>query len=153
MYTNYLNRNDLPRGLRNNNPGNLVRSNNAWLGKIPYNQSLDSRFEQFIELRYGIRALMRDIYSDYTKKNKKTVVELINEFAPDFENNTAAYINTVVKIIGSNLIGELTQDKMIAICKAIIYVENGSGYSKYISDKDYNDAIAILGIQLKKKVV
>lgn len=153
MYTNYLNRNDLPRGLRNNNPGNLVRSNNAWLGKIPYNQSLDSRFEQFIELRYGIRALMRDIYSDYTKKNKKTVVELINEFAPDFENNTAAYINTVVKIIGSNLIGELTHDKMIAICKAIIYVENGSGYSKYISDKDYNDAIAILGIQLKKKVV
>ncbi len=40
---------------------------------------------------------------------------------------------------------------MISICKAIILVENGSGYSKYISDKDYNDAIAILGIPLKKK--
>ena len=152
MFTNYLNRTDLPRGFRNNNPGNLVRSNNAWLGKIPYSQSSDSRFEQFIELRYGIRALMRDIYSDYTKKNKKTVIELISEFAPSFENNTAAYINTVVKMIGSNVIGELTQDKMIALCKAIVLVENGSKYTKYITDKDYDDAIAILGITLKKKV-
>lgn len=152
MYTNYLNRTDLPRGLRNNNPGNLVRSNNAWKGKIPYNQSTDSRFEQFIELRYGIRALMRDIYSDFTRKNKKTVIEIISEFAPSFENNTQAYINTVIKIIGSNIIGELTQEKMIALCKAIILVENGSSYSKYVSDKDYQDAISILDISLKKKV-
>jgi hypothetical protein len=152
MYKSYLNISNLPRGLRNNNPANLVRSANAWLGKIPYNQSLDSRFEQFTELRYGLRALMRDIYSDYTKKNKKTVTELISEFAPAFENNTTAYINTVIKAIGSNIIGELTQDKMIAICKAIILVENGSAYSNYITDKDYNDAMAILGLPLKKKV-
>lgn len=153
MFTSYLNMPNLPRGIRNNNPANLVRSNNDWLGKIPYNQSLDTRFEQFTELRFGIRALMRDIYNDYTRKGKTTVTELINEFAPSFENNTSAYINTVVKMIGSNLIGELTQDKMIALAKAIIYVENGAGYSSYISDKDYNDAMAILGIPLKKKVV
>jgi hypothetical protein len=152
MAKSYLNRNDLPRGIRNNNPGNLVRSNNAWLGKIPYSQSTDIKFEQFIELRYGIRALMRDIYSDYTKKNKKTVIEIISEFAPSFENNTEAYINTVVKMIGSNVIGELTQDKMISLCKAIVLVENGSKYMKYITDKDYNDALSILGITLKKKV-
>lgn len=152
MYTSYLNIPTFPRGIRNNNPANLVRSANDWDGKIPYSQSLDSRFEQFTELRYGIRALMRDIYNDYERKGKKTVTELISEFAPSFENNTTSYINTVVKMIGSNLIGELTQDKMIALCKAIIYVENGSGYAKYISDKDYNDAIAILGIPLKKKV-
>ena len=153
MFTSYLNNTSLPRGIRNNNPGNLVRSANAWLGKIPYNQSLDERFEQFTELRYGLRALMRDIYNDYSRKGKTTVTALISEFAPDFENNTASYINTVVKMIGSNIIGELTQEKMIALCKAIILVENGSGYSKYISDKDYNDAMAILGIPLKKKVV
>lgn len=143
--------NNLPRGIRNNNPGNLVRSNNAWLGKIPYNQSLDSKFEQFIELRYGIRALMRDIYSDH-KKGLTTVTALISEFAPTFENNTSSYINTVIKMVGSNIIGELTQEKMIAISKAIILVENGSAYSSYITDKDYQDAIAILGIPLKKKV-
>ncbi len=94
---------------------------------------------------------MRDIYNDVTKKQKTTVTALISEFAPAFENNTTAYISNVIKMIGSNVIGELTQEKMISICKAIILVENGSGYSKYISDKDYNDAIAILGIPLKKK--
>jgi hypothetical protein len=153
MYTSYLNNNAFPRGIRNNNPANLVRSANAWNGKIPYNLSKDSRFEQFTELRYGLRALMRDIYNDYSRKGKKTVTELISEFAPAFENNTQAYIGTVIKMIGSNLIGELTQEKMISLCKAIILVENGAAYSKYISDKDYADAIAILGIPLKKKAV
>lgn len=151
MYTSYLNNTTLPRGIRNNNPGNLVRSNNAWIGKIPYSESADTHFEQFIQLRYGLRALMRDIYSDFNK-GKTTVTDLISEFAPAFENNTAAYINSVVKMIGSNAIGELTQEKMISICKAIILVENGAGYSKFISDKDYDDALAILGITLKKKV-
>ena len=152
MFTSYLNMPNLPRGIRNNNPANLVRSNNDWLGKIPYNQSLDTRFEQFTELRFGIRALMRDIYNDYTRKGKTTVTELINEFAPNFENNTTAYIKTVVNMIGSNIIGELTQEKIIALSKAIILVENGSNYSSYIKEKDYQDAIAILGIPLKKKV-
>lgn len=153
MFTSYLNIASLPRGLRNNNPGNLVRSNNAWKGKISYSQSQDTRFEQFIEMRYGIRALMRDIYNDVTRKNKDSVIELITEFAPAFENNTSAYINTVIKAVGFSVIGELTQEKMISLCKAIILVENGSSYSKYISDKDYNDAISILGITLKKKVM
>src|SRR5574343_277229 len=152
MYTSYLNNTTLPRGIRNNNPGNLVRSNNAWLGKIPYSESADTHFEQFTQLRYGLRALMRDIYSDFNK-GKTTVTALINEFAPAFENNTSAYINSVIKMIGSNAIGELTQDKMIAICKAIILVENGANYSKYISEKDYSDALAILVITLKKKEV
>lgn len=151
MYKSYLNNTTLPRGIRNNNPGNLVRSANDWKGKIPYINSADKKFEQFIELRYGIRALMRDIYSDYIK-GKKTVTAIISEFAPAFENNTQAYIGTVISLIGSNIIGELTQDKMIALCKAIILVENGAAYSQYISDKDYADAIAVLGIPLKKKV-
>lgn len=152
-YTSYLGQGNLPRGIRNNNPGNLVITSINWNGKIPVYQNTDGKFEQFIELRYGIRALMRDIYNDFTKKGLKTVTSLISEFAPAFENNTSSYINSVVASVGSNLIGELTQEKMIALCKAIIKVENGSNYFSYIKDKDYNDAIAILGISLKKKVV
>lgn len=160
MAKSYLNRTDLPIGIRNNNPGNLVYTTIAWEGKISYANNRDwagtptnivKKFEQFKELRYGIRALMRDIYSDY-RKGLTTVKALITEFAPHFENNTDSYINTVVNSIGGNIIGELTQDKMIALCKAIILVENGPGYTSYITNQDYQDAIAILGIQLKKKV-
>ena len=152
-YKSYLGQSNLPRGIRNNNPGNLVITSINWNGKIPVNQNTDGKFEQFIELRFGIRALMRDVYNDYTKKGLKTVTQIINEFAPTFENNTQAYIKSVITSVGSNTITELTQEKMIALCKAIVRVENGSIYQKYITDKDYKDAIAILGITLKKKVV
>ncbi|MBF03231.1 MAG: hypothetical protein CMP76_08040 [Flavobacterium sp.] len=150
MGKSYLNNSNLPRGLINNNPGNLVQTSIAWLGKVPLSQNTDSRFEQFYELRYGIRALMRDIISDY-KKGKNTVVSLITEFAPEFENNTTVYINSVIASVGSNIIGDLTQEKLIAICKAIVLVENGTVVNQYIDDSDYNQALSILGITLKKK--
>lgn len=150
MYTSYLNNAALPRGLRNNNPGNLVQTDITWQGKVPLAQNTDSRFEQFYELRYGIRALMRDIITDYGK-GKTTVSAIISEFAPSFENNTAGYINTVSNMIGvaaTAVIPGLTEQLLVNICKAIVYVENGVGFTSYISDKDYADALAILGKSL-----
>jgi hypothetical protein len=156
MFTSYLHNSGLPRGLRNNNPGNLVQTNITWKGKIPLAQNTDSRFEQFIELRYGIRALMRDVITDYSK-GLNTVNSLISEFAPSFENNTTSYINTVSSMIGfpaNAFIPSLTKQTLVSICKAIVYVENGASYSGYISNKDYEDAFKILGKSLpssKKK--
>ena len=152
MYKSYLNRTDLPRGLRNNNPGNLVKTSIPWEGKVPLSKNTDTRFEQFIELRYGIRAKMRDLITDINKGNN-TITSLITEFAPEFENNTAAYIATVVKMTGLTAFSriELTEETLISLCKAISLVENGTGFTKYVTDQDYKDAIAILGIKLPKK--
>lgn len=151
MAKSYLNNSSLSRGLRNNNPGNLIITGIKWEGKIPVSQNTDGKFEQFYELRYGIRALMRDIYSDY-QRGLNNVTDLITEFAPSFENNTQSYINSVISDIGTNFIKEMTEKQMIALCKAIIKVENGKEYASYITDNDYNEAIAILGLPLKKKV-
>lgn len=150
--TSYLNSTipNLPRGLRNNNPGNLIQTNIPWNGKVPLSQNTDSRFEQFYELRYGIRALMLDLYNDFYK-GKNTVTQLISEFAPHFENNTDAYINSVINGIGSNVIGTLTEEKLIGLSKAIVLMENGVKYKNYITDNDYKQAVAILGKPLKKK--
>lgn len=154
MYKSYLNRADLPRGLRNNNPGNLVKTSIEWEGKIPLSKNTDSRFEQFIELRYGIRAKMRDIITDINK-GLNTPTKLISEFAPEFENNTATYIKTVVQLTGIGALSriELTEETLVGLCKAISIVENGHAFSKYITDQDYKDALAILGIKLPKKKV
>jgi hypothetical protein len=154
MYKSYLNRTDLPRGLRNNNPGNLVKTSIPWEGKVPLSKNTDTRFEQFIELRYGIRAKMRDLITDINKGNN-TITSLITEFAPEFENNTAAYIATVVKMTGLTAFSriELTEETLISLCKAISLVENGTEFTKYVTDQDYKDAIAILGIKLPKKKV
>lgn len=146
-FTSYLNLPNLPRGLRNNNPGNLVQTNIPWKGKVALNENTDSRFEQFYELRYGIRALMRDVISDYSK-GLNSVTSLITEFAPHFENNTSAYINTVASMIGfdSNaIIPSLNKQRLIAICKAIVFVENGAAFANYISNDDYDQAFSILG--------
>ena len=153
-FTNYSNKPNLPRGLRNNNPGNLVITGIAWEGKVPVSQNTDGKFEQFTELRYGIRAMMRNIISK-VKSGTNTVTELISVLSPAFENNTAAYITTVASTLGisPNIAIDLSQETLIAICKIITTVENGSSYAKYVTDKDYNDAIAILGITLKKKAI
>lgn len=151
-YKSYLNQANLPRGFRNNNPGNLIKTDIPWEGKIPHSQNPDTRFEQFKELRYGIRALYRDLISDH-KKGLTTVVGLINEYAPPHENETDDYIDAVIGFIGSNFIPELTEEIIVAISKAIVKHENGAKWTYLATDQDYQDAIAILGIPLKKKAM
>ena len=155
MYTNYLQPkfSHYPRGLRNNNPGNLVITAIKWDGKIPTSQNTDGHFEQFTELRYGIRAMMRDLYND-VQKGQNNIVKLISAFAPAFENQTPAYINTVATLVGLNPTAaiDLTEETLIALCKAIVLVENGSDWAYKVSKQDYRDALAIFGKPLKKKL-
>lgn len=155
-YKSFLGRTDLPRGIRNNNPGNIrFSASNDWLGKIPYSQNTDSgrAFEQFRELRYGIRAKMVLVYNK-VNQGTNTIEKLISVYAPPTENNTASYIRQVASMVGlpTNTPIELTAESLVAICKAISFVENGAAYSNLISDGDYRDAMDIFDRPLKKKV-
>lgn len=145
MSKSFLN-NHVSRGLRNNNPGNLKRSNNAWQGKIPYPQSKDKTFEQFKELKWGIRAMIKDLIHDINK-GKNTVKLLISEYAPTSENNTSAYIDSVCKTMGIQPNDKLTEINdlfIVALVRAILKVELGNHHSE-VTDSDIYDALAILG--------
>ena len=48
-----------PRGLRNNNPGNIKRTGDKWQGLVEEEDATDSVFFQFREMRWGIRAIAR----------------------------------------------------------------------------------------------
>lgn len=149
MSKSFLGRTDLARGIRNNNPGNLVKTNINWQGKVPHSLNTDSRFEQFYTLADGLRAMMIDVRNDIIK-GQNTVRKLISEFAPAFENNTSAYINTVAQMVGIDIntaISVLDKNLLIGIAKAIAYVENGND-SKFISDNDYQNAFSILGREM-----
>src|SRR5690554_4652816 len=149
MSKSFLGRTDLARGIRNNNPGNLVKTNINWQGKVPHSSNTDSRFEQFYTLADGIRAMMIDVRNDIIK-GQNTVRKLISEFAPAFENNTSAYINTVAQMVGIDIntaISVLDKNLLIGIAKAIAYVENGND-AKLISDQDYLNAFSILGREM-----
>ena len=149
-----LGRHDLPRGLRNNNPGNLIMTDIDWQGEIPHSQNTDGHFEQFVELRWGVRAMMKDIIHDINK-GKDTLNALIEEYAPPHENDTEAYIGFVSGFTGILPDVQITITKPIvqAIVLAKITLENGSQHAHHVTTQDIADAFAILGIDLPGEVI
>lgn len=143
MEISYLGQDQLPRGIRNNNPGNIEKNkNNGWMGKVPLAQNTDSRFEQFTKFVYGVRAMIRLIRNTYISRYDYNTIELIiTKYAPSHENNTRAYINAVAYNSGvgsQELITEADYDKLRRIIQAMANHENG--VSDAISDQMFEAA-------------
>lgn len=79
------------RGIKNNNPFNIRRGDNNWLGKVPYSSSTDKEFEQFKTMRYGIRAGII-LFKNYIKKGYDTPYRILRRFAPPSENDVVSYL-------------------------------------------------------------
>jgi hypothetical protein len=132
-----------PRGIRNNNPGNLIITSIPWRDKVPVDQNTDGHFEQFYKFEYGVRALIKDLQSDY-KKGLNTIRKLINEYAPNHENNTEAYVNYVangVGILPDATLYSLDKSVIEQMVFAIDRMENGGSY---ITSTHFNDAWEIV---------
>jgi hypothetical protein len=132
------------RGVRNNNPGNIEKSRDRWVGLAP--DQPDERFFTFSEARFGIRALAR-VLQNYQKKHKlETISEMIARWAPPNENDTTAYIRAVVKETGFGADEKLnlkTHAHLFPLVKAIIRHENG--YKPY-SDAEINAGLVLAGV-------
>jgi hypothetical protein len=90
---------NLPRGIRNNNPGNLILTNIPWQGKIPNSQNTDGHFEQFNSFIYGTRAMMKDLITDINRGDN-TILKLMYLYAPPHENPTESYIRGIETMSG-----------------------------------------------------
>lgn len=114
---------NMTRGERNNNPGNIVKSANQWQGKIAGN---DSRFETFDTPQNGIRALTK-LLKNYIRQGNNTLRKIINKFAPPVENDTSAYLQSVSNLTGIPIDAPLTDTPEIIgpLVNAIISHENG----------------------------
>lgn len=114
----------IPRGIINNNPGNVRRTETtSWKGQEA--TQTDPAFVQFVTAEYGIRAIVR-IMTSYKREGLNTIQQAINRWAPPVENNTVAYVNAVCS--GCNKTpGEVVDFSAImpALVKAIILHENG----------------------------
>lgn len=111
----------VPRGIRNNNPGNIRHGDQVWQGQA-LNQD-DPAFVQFSSPEYGIRAIAK-ILDTYQREGITTISQAIERWAPPSENDTDAYIKAVC--ISTNCAFDAPlADNIPGVIKAIIQHENG----------------------------
>lgn len=123
-----------PRGIRNNNPGN-IRWGSNWQGLVPEVERTDKSFCQFKAPVYGLRAIVKIMFTYKDKYGLETVEGIINRYAPPNENNTQGYINRVCDKLGVKPDEpiELTDEVLVWLIRAICGVENGDQYTNYYS--------------------
>lgn len=116
----------IPRGLRNNNPGNIRITKDKWKGLRPVQE--DKEFFQFSDMKWGYRALIRTLQNYRRRHGCQTIADFIRRWAPSTENNTSGYISRVCKEmqVPTTYVPDV-EDKttMCAFAAAISQVENG----------------------------
>lgn len=116
-----------PRGIRNNNPGN-IRWGADWQGLKKDGKSQDPSFCVFTSPEYGIRALAKMLKNYQRLYSLNTPRKIINRYAPPNENQTQAYIQSVAHQLGvePDTVVDLNEETtMVVFVKSIIRHENG----------------------------
>jgi len=138
----------ITRGVRNNNPGNVDHNSaNQWVGELPVNIEVESRFCRFDTPENGIRCLGKILITYYQGHGLKTIRQILTRYAPGIENDTGSYIRAVAKEAGLDADQELASVKdqriMTALVRAIIRHENANyEYSPVILAEGVRRALA-----------
>ncbi|MFL1515273.1 structural protein [Pseudomonas prosekii] len=148
-----------PRGIRNSNPGNIRHAASVrWQGMAA--TQTDSQFVQYLNPRWGIRAIARVLITYQDKRlaadgsRIDTVRDIVERWAPPCENNTDAYVISVARALGVNPevanIDVYQFDVMRALVTVIIRHENGPGPlpgGRWYGDAVITDALLLAGIE------
>ena len=131
-----------PRGIRNNNPGN-IRWGSDWKGLKKDGKQQDPSFCVFETPEYGIRALAKLLRNYQRLYGLNTPYRIISRYAPPTENETVSYIDSVSWQLGitPDTPVDLTEDGVLMVfIKAIIRHENGI--------QPYSNETLLKGIQM-----
>lgn len=135
----------MKRGIRNNNAGNIERTDRSMWQGMSEDQSTDDRFCVFDSAKWGIRAIARTLITYQDKRKAKdgsridTVTEIIERWAPPCENPTleySVYIASVLNIGTHDRVDVYDYKTMRGLVESIIKFENGSQpYSRDVIDE------------------
>lgn len=119
-----------PRGVRNNNPFNLIRTNPraGWEGAVSDSDLTDPRFEQFVSPVWGLRAGAETLLNYQVRDGCQTIAGIIHRYAPPVENDTGAYVADVAARMGyapDAVVSLRNVPPLVALSRAIIEHENG----------------------------
>jgi hypothetical protein len=137
-----------PRNVKNNNPGSLRISINAWKGKRKKSDNTDGAFEQFSTMVDGCRAHIKNLQA-YFKGGEDTVHSIIDDgkgrdWSPAFENNPTAYIKFLCDYLKVKPDQHLpwSPDLIVDFCFAMSQIECGK--SPFITRQNYVDAFNLI---------
>lgn len=132
------------RGIRNNNPGNIRKSGDAWQG-LDSDQS-DPAFFRFASMEYGIRALARIVSNYGSKYGLFSIRQIVSRWAPSVENDTNAYVAAVSDYVGVSpdfALDTTDPDTLFLLVRAIIRQEVGSVPALLVSDSAVNAGVSL----------
>lgn len=133
----------LPRGIRNNNPGNIRLSQNRWRGQK--DMQADTDFIEFVDAEYGLRALMRLLMTYFFKYRLTSIESIMNRYAPPVENDTDRYAGHVAQRLGVTRRAQIDlsdRKTLVALCRAIVRHENGRAPA-YMPDDWYLEDVYV----------
>jgi len=133
-----INNSSTPRGVRNNNPGNL-RSNIPWKGMIG---SDSSGFAIFDTPENGIKAAAKNLKTYFNKHHLNSVHDIISRWAPSNENDTQSYIKSVASQLGVSANEPLDiTSSMPGLLASIFRHENGADFYPMNMIKNISDSV------------
>jgi hypothetical protein len=100
-------------------------------------------FVVFANCSWGLRALAIDLRSKINE-GYNTLEKIIYRWAPPSENDTEAYINSMIQLTGISRYQVLTSSNntVLLLMNGIVYVEVGPDYFGQLSSADFNEGIA-----------
>jgi hypothetical protein len=130
----------LPRGVRNNNPGNL---NFAGQEGATKEGGEKGRFAVFEDMSTGVSALVNQLEA-YSRRGIDTITEIVNKYAPAGDNNDVqAYIKALASATGKDPNAKLDLSDMHTLVPLVKGIVEHEGNGKYVSAKDYAQGIML----------
>ncbi|MFJ5180033.1 structural protein P5 [Pseudomonas fulva] len=145
-----------PRGVRNNNPGNIDHNpRNAWQGQLGLEVGVaNPRFARFDHPENGIRALGK-LLLNYRGKDGMpgvgrpgidTPLEFINRWAPANENDTNTYAQAIAKHLGVGVRDsiDISRPQILRelVVGIIVHENGGNPYPSALVDEGIRRALA-----------
>ena len=113
-----------PRGIRNNNPGNI--EDGPFARSLPGYAGSDGRFARFNTMQDGISAGGR-LLDSYASRGVVTPAQVINRWAPPSDGNpTQAYAQYVARRLGIGVNDPIPANRRAEAFQAINEFENGN---------------------------
>lgn len=117
----------MPRGYRNNNPLNIRRTAQLYVGLAPVQS--DPEFFTFKNIYYGYRAVFVILRTYRNRYGIQTIEEIVRRWAPPADgNDTDIYIRMVEVLTGKHRRESFTDEDpraMVDLVCAMSRIENG----------------------------